>query len=272
MAFADRLEAALKERGFDVLIDRQEIYAFEDWWKRIEALIGRADTVVFVLSPEAVKSDVALKEVAYANGHGPRSRSNTFAPPGNSPNRSLRDPAFKSGQKDSVGMIEIGNSGPLTNFLASENRNVFELSKRSTVYTRRWLSGIRPLHLLKRNHLLSPSIGKKKLYFLNREPGPIDTTGIAATEQVKQARNSTRIFRGIGVSASSKGSKIREASSRSKHGTILAARDPQSEGLEQVSDETQFTVPFRMKGLLKNCEPRRSHAQSGGTHARDVTE
>ena len=36
------------------------------WWKRIEALIGRADTVVFVLSPDAVASDVALKEVAHA--------------------------------------------------------------------------------------------------------------------------------------------------------------------------------------------------------------
>jgi hypothetical protein len=66
MAFADRLEAAFKARCFDVLIDRQEIYAFEDWWKRIETLIGRADTVVFVLSPDAVKSDVALKEIAYA--------------------------------------------------------------------------------------------------------------------------------------------------------------------------------------------------------------
>lgn len=66
MAFADRLEVALKGRGFEPLIDRTDIYAFEDWWKRIEALIGRADTVVFVLSPDAVKSDVALKEVAYA--------------------------------------------------------------------------------------------------------------------------------------------------------------------------------------------------------------
>ena len=62
MAFADRLEAALKTRGFEVLIDRQEIYAFEDWWKRIEALIGRADTVVFVLSPDAVESDVASRK------------------------------------------------------------------------------------------------------------------------------------------------------------------------------------------------------------------
>jgi formylglycine-generating enzyme required for sulfatase activity len=66
MAFADRLEVALKERGFEVLIDRQEIYAFEPWWERIQALIGRADTIVFVLSPDAVGSDVALKEVAYA--------------------------------------------------------------------------------------------------------------------------------------------------------------------------------------------------------------
>ena len=66
MAFADRLEAALKARAFEPLIDRTEIYAFEDWWNRIQALISRADTVVFVLSPDAVASDVALKEVAYA--------------------------------------------------------------------------------------------------------------------------------------------------------------------------------------------------------------
>src|SRR6516165_9704188 len=66
MSFADRLEAALKTRGFEPLIDRTDIYAFEQWWERIEALIARADTVVFVLSPDAVASDVALKEVAFA--------------------------------------------------------------------------------------------------------------------------------------------------------------------------------------------------------------
>ena len=65
MVFADRLEAALKARGFEPLIDRTEINAFEDWWQRIEALIGQADTIVFVLSPDAVASDVALKELAY---------------------------------------------------------------------------------------------------------------------------------------------------------------------------------------------------------------
>jgi hypothetical protein len=53
------VEAALKARGFEALIDRTEIYAFEEWWQRIETLIGRADTVVFVLSPDSVASDVA---------------------------------------------------------------------------------------------------------------------------------------------------------------------------------------------------------------------
>src|SRR5438105_8386538 len=66
IAFTDRLEAALKERGFEPLIDRSEIYAFEEWWMRIQALITRADTVVFVLSPDSIASDVALKEVTFA--------------------------------------------------------------------------------------------------------------------------------------------------------------------------------------------------------------
>jgi tetratricopeptide (TPR) repeat protein len=75
MAFTDQLDVALKVRGFNPLIDRSEIYAFEDWWQRIEALISRADTVVFVLSPDAITSDIALKEVAYA-----QSLNKRFAP------------------------------------------------------------------------------------------------------------------------------------------------------------------------------------------------
>jgi hypothetical protein len=66
IGFADRLEVALRVRGFEPLIDRTDIYAFEKWWERIEALIRRADTVVFVISPDAVASDIALKEVAEA--------------------------------------------------------------------------------------------------------------------------------------------------------------------------------------------------------------
>jgi hypothetical protein len=31
LAFADQLEAALRTRGFEPLIDRTQIYAFEEW-------------------------------------------------------------------------------------------------------------------------------------------------------------------------------------------------------------------------------------------------
>ena len=66
LAFAERLDTALKARGFDTLIDRSDIYALEDWWKRIETLIAQADTIVFVLSPDAVGSSICQREVAYA--------------------------------------------------------------------------------------------------------------------------------------------------------------------------------------------------------------
>lgn len=75
MAFTERLAAALKARGIEPLIDRSEIYAFEDWWKRIEALIVQADTIVMVLSPDAVASEVCGKEVAFAESLNKR-----FAP------------------------------------------------------------------------------------------------------------------------------------------------------------------------------------------------
>jgi hypothetical protein len=75
MAFVDRLEPALKAHGFEPLIDRDEIYAFEKWWERLQALIGQADTVVFVLPPDAVASREALREVEYATSLNKR-----FAP------------------------------------------------------------------------------------------------------------------------------------------------------------------------------------------------
>ena len=66
VAFVDRLEESLTARGFSPMIDRQEIYAFEDWWKRIEELIVKADTIVFVLSPDAVSSEICSKEIKFA--------------------------------------------------------------------------------------------------------------------------------------------------------------------------------------------------------------
>jgi WD40 repeat protein len=66
MVFADKLDEALRICGFETLIDRTEIYAFEDWWKRIQSLIIQADAVIFLLSPDAIASEICQKEVAFA--------------------------------------------------------------------------------------------------------------------------------------------------------------------------------------------------------------
>src|SRR3954447_986444 len=54
--FADELVAGLEFGGFAPFLDRHDIAAGEDWEARLGSLIGQADTVVFVVSPEAVKS------------------------------------------------------------------------------------------------------------------------------------------------------------------------------------------------------------------------
>jgi WD40 repeat protein len=66
--FTDDLCAALKKRGFNPTIDRSDIYALEDWWQRIQALIVQADTIVFVLSPDGIASKVCAQEVEFAAG------------------------------------------------------------------------------------------------------------------------------------------------------------------------------------------------------------
>ena len=66
LAFADRIVTALEQEGFEGLIDRKDIHPTEPWWKRIKDLIAQADALVFVISPEAVSSDVCKEEVAFA--------------------------------------------------------------------------------------------------------------------------------------------------------------------------------------------------------------
>src|SRR5215471_5580323 len=61
--FADELLAGLKVAGFAPFLDRHDIAAGEDWEVRLGGLIEQSDTVVFVVSPEAVKSERCVWEV-----------------------------------------------------------------------------------------------------------------------------------------------------------------------------------------------------------------
>jgi formylglycine-generating enzyme required for sulfatase activity len=62
-AFVDELVAGLEYGGFAPFLDRHDIAAGEDWEARLGGLIEQSDMVVFVVSPEAVKSEQCTWEV-----------------------------------------------------------------------------------------------------------------------------------------------------------------------------------------------------------------
>lgn len=64
--FAVWLQRGLVEREIEVFRDIEDTFLGEEWWRRLQELISRADTVVFVLSPNSVDSSVCRNEVAYA--------------------------------------------------------------------------------------------------------------------------------------------------------------------------------------------------------------
>src|SRR5215468_11031495 len=61
--FAQDLLAGLRVAGFEPYLDKHDIAAGEDWEARLGRLIEAADTVVFVISPDAVASERCAWEV-----------------------------------------------------------------------------------------------------------------------------------------------------------------------------------------------------------------
>jgi hypothetical protein len=61
--FAQELLAGLQLVGFEPYLDKHDIAAGEDWEQRLGRLIEAADTVVFVISPDAMASDRCAWEV-----------------------------------------------------------------------------------------------------------------------------------------------------------------------------------------------------------------
>src|SRR5262249_61206762 len=61
--FAQDLLAGLRAAGFEPYLDKHDIAAGEDWEARLGRLIEAADTVVIVISPDAVASDRCAWEV-----------------------------------------------------------------------------------------------------------------------------------------------------------------------------------------------------------------
>jgi tetratricopeptide (TPR) repeat protein len=64
-AFAISLSQELEARGIEVLRDVDETLPGEEWWRRLQSLIGAADAIVFVLSRRSAESKVCREEVAH---------------------------------------------------------------------------------------------------------------------------------------------------------------------------------------------------------------
>jgi TIR domain len=71
-ALAEELVTGLELTGFEPSLDRHNIAAAEDWEARLGALIQSADTVVFILSPAAIRSERCAWEVERAAELGKR--------------------------------------------------------------------------------------------------------------------------------------------------------------------------------------------------------
>ena len=61
--FADWLVTALERREIDVLIDRRDLPTLEDWERELFGFIQRADTIVFIVSQNSIRSSVCAWEV-----------------------------------------------------------------------------------------------------------------------------------------------------------------------------------------------------------------
>ena len=64
--FAIWLRNVLDDRGIEVFRDVDDTIFSEKWWLRIQALIGMADTFIFVLSQRSAASKVCKQEIAHA--------------------------------------------------------------------------------------------------------------------------------------------------------------------------------------------------------------
>jgi hypothetical protein len=71
-ALAEDLVTGLGLAGFAPFLDRHDIAPAEDWEARLGGLIQSADTIVFIISPAAVKSERCAWEVEHAAKPGKR--------------------------------------------------------------------------------------------------------------------------------------------------------------------------------------------------------
>src|SRR6516225_1417378 len=193
--FAGQLVAALNACGFECFIDREGISGGEKWKQRIGNLISEADTVVFMLSPASVRSEICAWEVEEAARLGKRILPVNCRPlEGASPPPRLRDLNYVFLYEDPK-VKDSGFGTGLKTLVASLNTD-FDWLREHTRYLQRateWDSGGRPA-----NRLLSrDDIAEAKDWAARRpksapEPTSLHLDFIRASEEEADARSSAQ--------------------------------------------------------------------------------
>ncbi len=70
--FVQRLHTSLSQVKRDIWVDWEDIPPTADWWKEIQNGIEAADTFVFIISPDSVRSEVCRDEIQHALDHNKR--------------------------------------------------------------------------------------------------------------------------------------------------------------------------------------------------------
>lgn len=70
--FVVRLNNALAAQNRDTWVDWEDIPASADWWKEVTGGIEQADSFVFVISPDSVRSEVCRNELVHAVANNKR--------------------------------------------------------------------------------------------------------------------------------------------------------------------------------------------------------
>jgi TPR repeat protein len=194
--FADQLDAALSVCGFECVLDRHGISGGEDWKRRLGNLIREADTVVFVLSPISVRSEICAWEVEEAGRLGKRILPINCRPlKGASPPLRLRDLNYIFFHSDPKNAPGSGFGTGLASLVEALNTD-FDWLREHTRYLQRateWDRGGRPA-----NRLLSgDGVAEAKAWVARRpksapEPTALHLDFIRASEEEAEARSSAQ--------------------------------------------------------------------------------
>ena len=70
--FVRQLHSQLEQQGLEVWIDWKNIALSADWWKEISDAIEKANSIVFIISPDSLNSPICNPHIDHARATNKR--------------------------------------------------------------------------------------------------------------------------------------------------------------------------------------------------------